>query len=85
MHIYIYIYDRKTIMNTLKPSHEYAINERKRMSIKRKTGTQKKGKKLTCFTMQTAEARCTLAQVTIDLIYTGTAVLTGVTGTLVYV
>ena len=40
---------------------------------------------LTCDALQVCITRCTLTQVAVDLIYTGTAVLTGTTGTLVYV
>ena len=38
---------------------------------------------LTCLTLQVCITRCTLTQVVVNLIYTGTAVLTGITGTLV--
>ena len=40
---------------------------------------------LTCLTLQVCITRCTLTQIAFDLIYTGTAVLTGGTDTLVYV
>ena len=40
---------------------------------------------LTCLTVQVCITRCTLTQVAVDLIYTGTTVLTGTTGTLVNV
>ena len=39
----------------------------------------------TCLTLQVCITGCTLTQVTVDLIYTGTAVLAGCTGTLVYI
>ena len=41
--------------------------------------------RLTCLTLQVCITRCTLTQVAVDLVYTGTAVLTGGTGTLVNV
>ena len=40
---------------------------------------------VTCLTLQVCITRCALTQVAVDLINTGTAVLTGGTGTLVYV
>ena len=39
----------------------------------------------TRLTLQVCITRCTLTQVAVDLIYTGTAVLTGVTDTLIYI
>ena len=40
---------------------------------------------LTCLTLLVCVTRYTLTLVAVDLIYTGTAVLTGATGTFVYV
>ena len=45
----------------------------------------KNGCFLTSLTLQVCITRCTLTQVAVDLIYTGTTVLTGCTGTLVYI
>ena len=39
----------------------------------------------TCLTLQVCITRWALTLVAVDLIYTGTAVLTGATGTLIYI